>query len=113
MSIAIVEGACTIVAVFVKTSVSVPRHTSDKCSSRALVFSDWSSCDCEKSFCRPAHCHIPCVLARNSPSCARDDGAPDHQRDDCCVTKQDGYFMSGILHMSGNVYPYVNICVYV
>ena len=34
-----VEGACTIVAIFVETSVSVPRHASDKCSSRERLLS--------------------------------------------------------------------------
>ena len=49
------EGTCSIVAVFVEISASVPRHARDKCSSRALVFSGWSSCqcDCEKSLSRP------------------------------------------------------------
>jgi len=59
-----VERACSNVAVFVETSASVPHHVSDRCSSRALVFSGWSSCDCEKSLSRPAHCNTSCVPAR-------------------------------------------------
>jgi len=40
-SVEIVEGTCSIVAVFVENSSSIPRQASDKCSSRALVFSGW------------------------------------------------------------------------
>ena len=62
-----VERTCSILAVFVKTSALVPRHASDKYSSRALVFSGWSSCDCEKSLSCPVHCNTSCVSARVLP----------------------------------------------
>jgi len=87
--------------------------TSHKCSSRALVFSGWSSWNCEKSLSQPAHRNTSCVPARNPPGCAWDDGALDHQGNDCCVIQQDKYFMSSILHLCGNVYLCVNVCIYV
>ena len=44
------------------TSTLLPRHVSDKCFSRAIVFSSWSSCDCEKS--RPVHRKTSCVCSK-------------------------------------------------
>jgi len=55
------ERACLIVAVFIETSTPVLHRASDKCSSRALVFSGWSCCDCEKSFALTRTLNTSCV----------------------------------------------------
>ena len=95
------------VAIFVETSTSVPFHASDNYYSRAHAFSGWSSCDCEKSLSRPAHCNTSCFLARIPPGCAKDDGAPDHQEDDCCVIKNKATILCLVFYMCVEMYIYM------
>ena len=103
-------------ALFVETGASLSRHASNKCASRMIVFRGRSSCDCEKSHPRPAHCSTSCVPVRSPPGRTGAECARPHHRDDCFVIKK-----IQILHLYDSmcvciclsICQYESICVYV
>ena len=96
------EKPRSIVALFVETGASLPRHASNKCASRAFVFRVRSSCDCEKSHPRPAHCNTSGVPARSPPGRTRAECARPHHRDDCFVIKKIQTF---------HLYDFMCVCI--
>ena len=82
---------------------------------RVLVFrgSGWSSCDCEKSLSRPAHCNTSCDPPRSPPGCARDDGAPDHQGYDCGVNKNNTNISCLVFYTCHSVWKRILLSIFV
>ena len=80
-------------------------------SSRALVFSGWSSFDCEKSLSRPAYSNTFCVPAtRGPPGRARDEGEKENEGHDSCVTRKKRNVWRVWFYIC--VYMYIYIWIY-
>jgi len=97
-----VEKSRSIVALLVETGASLPRHTSNKCASRAFVFCGRSSCDCKKSHPRPAHCNTSGVPTRSPPGRIWAECARPHHCDYCFVIKRLQTF---------HLYDFMCVCI--
>jgi len=112
-----VERGCSIIGICVQCNQEsiVCVECLDSCvdtspcqSSRALVFSGWSCCDCEKSLSRPAHSNTFCFPAtQGPPGRARDEGEKENEGHDSCVTRKKEKF-----DVYDSTYVYICISIY-